>query len=112
MFDVLSVRNIKFEIHYGDGTFSLSIPKGESKSAKRTFARVGLLSVADKNVYLDSIYKDIDDAIPSGAIPWRRNDPTQYVFRIKNLEDFEKVKKSIREGLIKSYNILSTIEVR
>jgi len=103
----LRENNRKFEIRYGDGTFSFSMPKEEAKSGKRTFARVGLLSLADKIVYLDTLYKGANDTIPTGGIPWRKNDNTQYVFRLKTIEDFEKVKNSIREGVMRSYNCLA-----
>jgi len=108
---VLEENNRKYEIRYGDGTFSFSIPREEAKSGKRTFARVGLLSLADKIVYLDTLYKVANDAIPTGGIPWRKNDNTQYVFRIKTIEDFEILKDSIREGVMRSYNCLAISKI-
>lgn len=104
---VLGENDKKFEIRYGDGTFSFSMPREEARSGKRTFARVGLLSVADKSIYLDTLYKEENDAIPPGGVPWRKSDPTQYVFRFKTLEDFEKVKDSIKQGVIRSYFYLA-----
>jgi len=107
--NVLKENHKKYEIRYGDGTFSFSMPREEAKSGKRTFARVGLLSLADKCVYLDTLYKNPDAAIPSGGIPWGKNDQFQYVFREKSIDEFEKLKNSIRKSLIDSYNYLATV---
>ncbi len=107
LFNVLKAQNKKFEIRYGDGTFSFSIPKDKAKSGKRTFARVGLLSLADKCVYLDTLYRIKGNAIPTGSVPWKKNDDSQFVFRMKTIEDFEKMKDSIKLGVIGSYDYLA-----
>lgn len=111
MFDVFSEKNKIFEIRYGDGTFSLSIPKDEAKSGKRTFARVGLLSLADKCVYLDTLYRVTGTAIPPGSFTWKKNDDSQFVFRMKTIEDFEKVRNSIKQSVIGSYNCLAKTKI-
>jgi len=111
MFNVFSEKNKIFEIRYGDGTFSLSIPKDEAKSGKRTFARVGLLSLADKCVYLDTLYRVTGTAIPPGSFTWKKNDDSQFLFRMKTIEDFEKVKNSINQSVIGSYNCLAKTKI-
>jgi len=111
MFDVFSEKNKIFEIRYGDGTFSLSIPKDKAKSGKRTFARVGLLSLADKCVYLDTLYRVTGTAIPPGSFTWKKNDDSQFLFRIKTIEDFEKVRNSIKQSVIGSYNCLAKTKI-
>jgi TPR repeat protein len=109
--NVLEAKNTIFEIRYGDGTFSLSIPKDKAKSGKRTFARVGLLSLADKCVYLDTLYRVTGTAIPPGSFTWKKNDDSQFLFRIKTIEDFEKVKNSIKQSIIGSHNCLARTKI-
>ena len=110
--DELKAKNTKFEIRYGDGTFSFSMPKDEAKSGKRTFARVGLLSLADKCVYLDTLYRVTGTAIPPGSFTWKKNDDSQFLFRMKTIEDFEKVRNSITQSVIGSYNCLAKTKIR
>lgn len=104
---VLKENNKKFEIRYGDGTFSFSMPREEARSGKRTFARVGLVDLAGDNLYLDTLYKGEDEAIPAGGGPWSKKDQNKYQFTMSTLEDFEKVKDSIKQGVVRSYAYLA-----
>jgi len=109
--DVLRKENRKYDIRYGDGTFSFSMPKDEAKTGKRTFARLGLVDLAGDNIYLDTLYKKEDEAIPLGGSSWSKKDQNKYQFTMSTLEDFEKVKDSIKGGVIRSYNYLAKSKV-
>ena len=65
---------------------------------------MGLLNLVGNSLYLDTLYKGADEAIPMSGSPWSKKDQAKYEFVMKTLEDFEKVKDSTKEGVvIRSY---------
>lgn len=107
LIESLNENGKAFEIKYGDGTFSIAVPKDLSLSRKRTCARFGLLNMRKDKCYLESLYKKVEDKLPEGAFLHKKDDPTEYLYRFESLEDYKKVKEFIKLGIINSYNILS-----
>jgi hypothetical protein len=101
-------NNMQFEVRYGDGSFSFYVPEQLAQSRMRTCARFGLVSSLRKDrCYLESLLKEADDKLPEGAIQFKKNDPTHYGYRFASPDDFEKVKKDLKAGIVRSYKILA-----
>ena len=103
----LHENGLPFEIRFGDGTFSLSVPKHMAKSRTRTFARFGLLGLKGGS-YLESLYKNDGDPLPQGATYWKRGNFAQYLFRFDSVEAVKDLAKSIKGAILSSYKCLSS----
>jgi hypothetical protein len=105
----LNENNMPFEVSYGDGTFSVSVPKDIAKSKKRTCARFGLLNFKKDRSYVESLYKEAVDPLPEGATYKNKNNPdlTQYLFLFESEAAVREVEESIRGAVLKSYRFLS-----
>jgi len=106
--ETMNKEKIKPEINYGGGTFSFKVPKDNAKTAKRTFARFGLLDAGNKSCYLDFLYKNAEAKMPIGAKNFRPSIKEVISYRFKSIEDFDKWRESIESAVITSYNFLST----
>ena len=95
------------EVRYGGGTFSFSVPQDLAKSRTRTCLRFGLLNFKMDSSYIESLYKDAADKLPDGAKQRKKDDPTEYFYNFASLDDFEKAKKDLKEGIVRSYKILA-----
>ena len=73
----------------------------------RTCARFGLVSLRKDRCYIESLLKEADDKLPEGAIQFKKDDPTHYGYRFASPDDFEKVKKDMKAGIVRSYKILA-----
>jgi len=100
-------NNMPYEVRYGDGTFSFSVPKGIAKSRTRTCVRFGLVNFKKNSSYFDSIYKNAADELPEGTRLMIKDDPTRYFYNFSSIDDFESVKPSLKIGIIKSYKLLA-----
>ncbi|MEW6600601.1 MAG: ankyrin repeat domain-containing protein [Nitrospirota bacterium] len=106
----LDENRLPFEIRFGDGTFSLSVPKEMAKSRTRTFVRFGLLGVKGYS-YLESLYKGDDDPLPKGAHYWKKDNLTQYVFDLYSDTSMQEMEDPIRGAIINSYGMLSKTSI-
>jgi len=106
--DVLRDNNLKYELRYGDGTFSFYVPTDKAKSRQRKFARFGLVSFTRRHCYLDGLYvTDVRDVPQIAHCDTPNDDMPTYSLRFVTMDDFEQAKDVIEKGVIKSYGLLA-----
>lgn len=106
--NILRDNNLEYEIRYGDGTFSFSVPKQKAKSRQRRFVRFGLVSFNRKHSYLDGLYvNDVKDIPPDAVCDKPEEDLPSYSYWFVALDDFNRVEDQITAGLVRSYRILA-----
>ena len=99
-------QNLPYEVRYGGGSFSFSVPKDLAKSGKRTCVRFGLVDRTKDRTYFDSFYMVEGENLPTGAELMSDRTP-RYTYHFASVEDFEKVKQDLKKGVVKSYKILA-----
>ena len=104
--EALGEQNLPYEVRYGGGTFSFSVPNDHAKSGKRTCARFGLLDRAKDRTYFDSLYMGEGESLPEKA-QFMSDGSSRCSYDLASLEDFEKVKQDIKKGVVKSYRVLA-----
>lgn len=104
--EALEEQNLPYEVRYGGGTFSFSVPKDNAKSKKRSFARCGLLDHTLSRTYFDYLYIAEGESLPEGA-QFMSDGSSRCSYDLASLEDFEKVKQALKKGVVKSYRIIA-----
>ena len=104
--EALGEQNLPYEVRYGGGTFSFSVPKDLAKSGKRTYARFGLLDRTKNRTYFDSLYMAEGESLPEGS-QFMSDGSSRCSYDLASIEEFENVKQDIKKGVVKSYRILA-----
>ena len=104
--EALGEQNLPYEVRYGGGTFSFSVPRDNAKSGKRTFARFGLLDHTLSKTYFDSLYMAEGESLPERA-QFMTDGSSRCSYDLASLEDFEKVEQALKKGVVKSYRMLA-----
>ena len=104
--EALEEQSLPYEVRYGGGTFSFSVPRDNAKSGKRTFSRFGLLDHKLSRAYFDSLYMAEGESLPERA-QFMSDGSSRCSYDLASLEDFEKVKQDIKKGVMKSYKMLT-----
>jgi tetratricopeptide (TPR) repeat protein len=102
-------NKMPFEVRYGGGTFSFSVPTGIAKSGNKVCASFGLIGLG-RYPHLKYIYKEAADPLPQDAKHYTKNGseiPTMYYISFKSEAAVQEMEQTIKEAILKSYKLLS-----